>query len=76
VDLDFVLDIKAFDLNRVLHYDPRFLEMRPDRRHDPDIGTFCIVSADPLPELDAFRRFASTFSFFFLFCFFFCTTYL
>lgn len=34
VDPSLILGIRSFDLQRVLNFDPKFLEFRPQRQHD------------------------------------------
>ena len=54
VELSHVLDIRAFNLEKVQKHDPGFLEFRPDRKHDADIGSISFVSVEPL-KLAPFR---------------------
>jgi hypothetical protein len=52
-----VLDIKAFDLQRVLQqHDPKFGELRPERGHDPRVGALTMLAKAPL-QLEAVKTY-------------------
>ncbi|NJN30931.1 MAG: GTP-binding protein [Synechococcales cyanobacterium RM1_1_8] len=48
VDMETILGVKAFDLNRALEIEPGFLEEEHDHEHDDSVGSVAIVEAAPL----------------------------
>eukprot|EP01114_Cavostelium_apophysatum_P022953 TRINITY_DN8486_c0_g1_i1.p1 TRINITY_DN8486_c0_g1~~TRINITY_DN8486_c0_g1_i1.p1 ORF type:complete len:411 (+),score=110.11 TRINITY_DN8486_c0_g1_i1:37-1269(+) len=54
VDVDAVLDIKSFDIERILKRDPGFLEFRPYRQHDDSVTGLSLTGEGEI-DLNAFK---------------------
>ncbi len=47
IDLDLILDVRAFELEAKLEVDPEFLEDL-DHEHDAEVGSFALTSEQPI----------------------------
>jgi G3E family GTPase len=55
VDLDQVLDRRAFDLNRILSVEPDFLQESHEHEHDDGVTSVALVSQHPLDPNKLFQ---------------------
>jgi len=58
LDPELILGIRSFDLERVLKFDPQFLEFRPQRQHDPSIMSHCLIWRREI-ELERLKKWIS-----------------
>eukprot|EP01117_Protostelium_nocturnum_P007103 TRINITY_DN2545_c2_g1_i3.p1 TRINITY_DN2545_c2_g1~~TRINITY_DN2545_c2_g1_i3.p1 ORF type:complete len:436 (-),score=144.53 TRINITY_DN2545_c2_g1_i3:132-1439(-) len=54
VELDSILNIRSFDLQRILSRDEGFLDFRPGRTHDGNIGSIALIGLDQI-DTDKFK---------------------
>lgn len=55
VDLKWILDVKSFNIENTLKKDAGFLNVRPNRQHDPSIRSFCVVGGGSM-DLKKFEK--------------------
>jgi len=60
VDVQQVLDVKAFDIERILQQDAGFLDERPYRQHNTDVVALSFEGSDAV-DLEDFREWMSKF---------------